>query len=227
MDLNKTPYTTITDAFAEASFTARDQTYCNTHFHTLIEISTALPDIEHLPPDPVQPWILLSPWIDIVKRSQRLHDDSVHQIRLPGPFLALLASAIKVGIYMGRLNASDAEDLEECFPKKTTRDIPLSELFADGQKYFARLDTCSLKDAADGPTGAVTSVKQLWTRLATSARGSTGIRALRAFDENMPIYLYLFPWNERIRTEREYRVFCPPDTGRIAAISQYKWHQPW
>ncbi len=127
---------------------------------------------------------------------------------------------------MGRMNASDAEDLDECFPRTTTRGVPLSELFAGG-KYFARLDTSSLKDAADGGQGAVTSVEQLWTRLATSARACQGIRSLRAQDEDVAVYVYLFPWNKGMKTSLEYRVFCPRDRGRIAAVSQYRWHEPW
>lgn len=41
--------------------------------------------------------------------------------------------------------------------------------------------------------------------------------------------MFLFPWDDSIRTELEYRVYCPPSTSvsRIAAISQYKWHAPW
>lgn len=127
---------------------------------------------------------------------------------------------------MGRMNASDAEDLDEYFPRTTTRGIPLSELLGE-DKFFARLDTCSLKDAADGGQGAVTSVEQLWTRLATSARACQGIRSLRAQDEDVAVFLYLFPWNEGMKTSLEYRVFCPPDGGRIAAVSQYRWHEPW
>ena len=74
----------------------------------------------------------------------------------------------------------------------------------------------------------MTSVEELWTRLATSMRACNGIKALRAIDERASVYLFLFPWNEEIRTEKEYRVFCPPtDWGRISAVSQYKWHEPW
>ena len=226
MNLNKTPYSAISDAFTERSSTGREQTFCNTHFHTHSEISAVLPNIGHLSPDPVQPWVLLEPWLDIITSSQRLRDEDVHRIRLPGPLLALLISASEVGIYMGRVTTSDAEDLEECFPRTTTRGLPLSQLFERG-KYFPRLNTCSLKDAADGGQGAVTSAKQLWTRLVTSARACNGIRSILAFDDSAPIHLYLFPWNEGMRTELEYRVFCPPEMGRIAAISQYQWHEPW
>ena len=50
--------------------------------------------------------------------------------------------------------------------------------------------------------------------------------------------MYLFPWREDIRTELEYRVYCPPPLAesdnpgksaeaKISAISQYNWHTPW
>lgn len=64
-------------------------------------------------------------------------------------------------------------------------------------------------------------------RLATSARGMTGIRDLRKEDLSTPIFMYLFPWQDNMRTELEYRVYCPPKTGKIAAISRYKWHAQW
>ena len=53
----------------------------------------------------------------------------------------------------------------------------------------------------------------------------SGIRDLR--QASIPIHMYLFPWDDTVRTELEYRVYCPPSTGKIAAISQYKWHAPW
>lgn len=152
-----------------------------------------------------------------------MNEDDIHRIKLPGSFLTTLASAFAVGLYMGRINASDAEDLEETVPKTTTRGTNIAELIENG-RYFVRLNTCSLKDAFVGGTGPVTSVKQLWTRLATSQRAHNGVMSMRAFDIIAPIYLYLFPWDDNVRTELEYRVFCPPGAGRIAAISQYKWH---
>ena len=127
---------------------------------------------------------------------------------------------------MGRINRSDPQDLEKYFPQTTTRGVSLAELFEKG-RYFARLHTCSMKDAADGGQGLVTSAEQLWTRLATSARACNGIQAMRRFDERAGLNLYLFPWNNSMETELEYRVFCSPDLGKIAAISQYKWHEPW
>lgn len=49
-------------------------------------------------------------------------------------------------MYIGRLERSSIEDLEELFPPSTSRGALLLELFTDG-KYFGRLNTCGLKDA--------------------------------------------------------------------------------
>ena len=226
MKLRIIPYTEIEKALEEEKTTVTDQRYCNTCFHKPAEIAAALPNIEHKPPDSVQPWVLLEPWLDLIASSRNINEDDIHRIKLPGSFLAVLITAQAVGIRMGRINASHAEDLEETFPKTTTNGINIAELL-QSRKYFVRLNTCSLKDAIAGGTGPVTSVEQLWTRLATSPRAHNGITSMRAYDMSAPIYLYIFPWDDNLRTELEYRVFCPPGAGRIAAISQYKWHARW
>lgn len=40
----------------------------------------------------------------------------------------------------------------------------------------------------------------------------------------MQIPMYFLPFNEKMRTDMEFRVFCPPGEGMIAAVSQYRWH---
>lgn len=138
---------------------------------------------------------------------------------------------------MGHLAKDNAEGLADVFPKTTIRGDDLEDLLRGNQRFFVRLDTCSLKDALVGE-GYIKDVKDLWTRLATSARGMSGVGSLRDSDMSMPIYMYLFPWRADMRTELEYRVYCPPplaegnDPGKsaeakIAAISQYNWHTPW
>ncbi|KAL8684692.1 MAG: hypothetical protein Q9218_008183, partial [Villophora microphyllina] len=104
-----------------------------------------------------------------------------------------------------------------------------------------------LKDALSttSESGLVKGRRDLWTRLATSQRGMTGVNDLRRAGER--VVMFLFPWDERMTTELEYRVFCCPILGpdddvlgkgregegglnvgvRMAAISQYKWHAPW
>lgn len=79
------------------------------------------------------------------------------------------------------------------------------------------MDPCSLKDAVIGQ-GPVKNVRDLWTRLATSARGTTGIASLLSTEssslhpvaEEQPVYIYLLPWRETMNTSLEYRVICAP-----------------
>lgn len=145
-------------------------------------------------------------------------------------------SKSQVALQIGHLAKDDAEDLADAFPKTTTRGADLKKLVRDN-KFFARLDTCSLKDALIGD-GYIKDVNDLWTRLATSARGMSGIRSLRDLDRSMRVYIYLFPWSTHMKTELEYRVYCPPPhaeekksamsaEAKISAISQYCWHTAW
>lgn len=71
----------------------------------------------------------------------------------------------------------------------------------------------------------MTSIEQIWQRIATSDRALTGIKDLRQAGVEMK--LFLLPWNERIRPEHEYRGFCAPNGGKVTAVSQYRWFQPW
>ncbi len=220
--LNVIPYATVQAALQEAHQNFRETRKYNTNFHTREEITAVLPNVTHYDPDD-QPWILLEPWLDLITSSRGLQERDIHRILLPGKFLVHLIHASGVGLQLGRVSASDAEDLADAFPKLTTQG-EIIENVAQKDKYFVRLDTCSLKDAIAG-AGPLQSTTDLWTRLATSARGMTGLKDLRK--AGMPIYLYLFSWDETLRTNLEYRVYCPPDTDKIAGISQYEWHAPW
>ena len=220
--LNVIPYVSIQEALKAANQEFRETREYNTKFHTREEITAVLPNITHFSPED-QPWILLEPWLDLITSSRGLQESKIHRIILPGKFLVLLIHASGVGLQLGRISAGDAEDLVDTFPKLTIRGEIIEDL-VQKDKYFVRLDTCSLKDAIIGE-GPVRSTTDLWTRLAISARGMTGVKDLRK--AGIPIYMYLLPWDTMLRTELEYRVYCPPDKGKIAAMSQYHWHAPW
>lgn len=219
------PFDDIEKSFATANCTGKKQTDYNTHCHGNDEISAVLPEFEHSKPDMAQPWILLEPWLDLIISSQGLTDREVHRVKLPPMFLNRVVPACNVALITGHLADSDLEDLEDSFPSITTRGIPLEKLLREN-RFFVRLDTCSLKDALIGQ-GAIKNTQDLWTRLATSLRGTAGIQALRQDDKDIPIYLYLFPWNASMDNKFEYRVFCAPCGGEISAISQYQWHSLW
>ena len=222
--LKSIPRLAIEQALAQEKDTLQDQRVFNTVFHKREEIESILPDLQHFAPKN-QPWILLEPWLNLIMASQGLREVDVHRIRLPGSFLIQVIHASNVGLQMGSISEDDGEDLAVAFRRKTTGGSTLEDLIKI-KRFFVRLDTCSLKDAIIGK-GPIQSVQDLWMRLATSARGMAGIRDLRSDDPLTPIYMYLFPWKDDIKTELGYRVYCAPPTGKIAAISQYKWHAPW
>ncbi|CAF9939476.1 hypothetical protein IMSHALPRED_001364 [Imshaugia aleurites] len=220
--LNVIPYASVQEALQEAKQDFRETREYNTAFHTREEITAVLPHVTHFNPED-QPWILLEPWLDLITSSRGLQENDIHRILLPGKFLVQLIHASRVGLQLGRISADDAEDLADTFPKLTIRGDCIEDLIQKN-RFFIRLDTCSLKDAIIAE-GSVQSTTDLWTRLATSARGMTELKDLRK--AGMPIYMYLFPWDDMLQTDFEYRVYCPPDMGKIAAISQYKSHAPW
>lgn len=82
-------------------------------------------------------------------------------------------------LIMGRLATTHGEDLSESFPRTPSDGTLLDSLLSENQtkKFFVRMDLCILKDAVIGQ-GPVKNVKDLWIRLATSARGTTGIACL-------------------------------------------------
>lgn len=61
-------------------------------------------------------------------------------------------------------------------------------------------------------------------RLTTSHRATNSI--LRCMEKNGEVDLFFLPFDENMRTEKEYRVFCAPPDGRVTCISQYRWHKP-
>ena len=221
------PFPQVKEALEHKKETGVEQTLYNTCFHTVEEIAAVVPEIKHIDQKKDGGFLLLEPWLDLILRSRGIPDEDVHRVELPGQFVTALIYASSVGFYKGTVSASDAEDLDALFPSRTTRGLLLLDLFNSGHEYFVRLNTCSLKDSLDGGSGAVRSIRTLWTRLATSARGIAGIKQLRNMKPQEPINLYLIPWDGNKNTELEYRVFCPPPDGRITAISQYEWRSPW
>lgn len=208
----------------------------NTHHHSYEEISRILPDLVDRPLSS-RPWLLLSPWLDLIKSSRGLDNEVVHCIELKGGFFPLLQETSKVALRMDHIPADDEEDLAVSFPKKTTAGLEIEDVIQKAP-YFVRMDACSLKDAQIGGPGPVQSVRDLYTRLTTSQRGMMGVNDqidhLRSAGEPVRILMYLFPWDETMQANLEYRVFCPPSSGGterstkgIAAISQYRWHETW
>jgi hypothetical protein len=87
-----------------------------------------------------------------------------------------------------------------------------------------RLDFCSAKDGVKGSL-PVRSAEEVINRLCTSTRASKVLQGI--IDDKTPtkIRLFLVPFNDAMNSQREYRVFCPPMSDRVAAISQYRWFE--
>ena len=184
------PFNSVEVALAEQREALHEQRNFNTTFHTREEVEGTLPELKHFSPED-QPWILISPWLNLIASARALQETRIHRIVSPGTFLVQLVLASKVGLQMGKLLKDDAEDIADAFSRATSRGDKLEELIRTN-KFHVRLDTCSLKDALIGE-GHVKSTKDLWTHLGTSARGMAGIKDLRSQNPSTPVSLYLFP----------------------------------
>ncbi|KAE9370062.1 hypothetical protein N431DRAFT_492250 [Stipitochalara longipes BDJ] len=92
------------------------------------------------------------------------------------------------------------------------------------QGLFLRLDASSPKDGVKG-TQPLRTIDEIILRLATSHRAVNAITALlRNGAKEIPLFFLLY--NPKMRTDKEFRVFCPPGGGRISTVSQYRWHAP-
>ncbi|KAK4553683.1 hypothetical protein LTR86_009181 [Recurvomyces mirabilis] len=240
MRLRIVPFSDVRSAIT--SSTAYDpQSQFNTHEHSISEITAAVPNVDHRArSEREQPWLRLRSWLDLILESQRIDPGKAHQIKLPGWYCDDLVRAGATWEMSRRISADVWEDMRDGFPERTASGHAVDALFTSTDhvpmRYFVRLDACSLKDAeilpsgkdtdADRPMGnvALTSASELWQRILTSVRGCRGIKEARNSEED--VYIYLLPWREDVVRGIEFRVFCPPHEGRIAAISQYVWHKP-
>lgn len=93
---------------------------------------------------------------------------------------------------------------------------------------FLRLDACSPKDGAYlvPDKKSLHTIEEVILRLVTSMRARNSlVNSLE--DGNDSFDLFFLPFDDRMRSELEYRVFCPPGAKKITCVSQYQWHKPW
>ena len=237
MNLVHIPFSAVRAALdrREAEWNQETTDSYNTSHHSHADITRVLPDVDHHVPDLHTEH--LDNWLPVIASSQ--HVRSYHIVELSRRCVSALVSARAGWAFNERIIPSVMEDLMECFPLITSTTITaghtsssppvnhnIAELLANDD-FFVRLDGCSPKDG-QGPSRPRT-LKHVITKLVTS------VRAWRALEETLQgrneqkARLYLLPFRPHMNPDREYRVFCPPKTGvhRIAAISQYRWGQPW
>jgi len=82
---------------------------------------------------------------------------------------------------------------------------------------FLRLDASSPKDGVGG-TQPLKSADEVVLRLTTSHRAMNAITKL-VEEGAQEIPMYFLPFNDKMMTEKEFRVFCSPGEGNIAAVS--------
>ncbi|KAI1136401.1 hypothetical protein F5Y05DRAFT_420148 [Hypoxylon sp. FL0543] len=184
-------------------------------------------------------------WLPLILRSRGLSPSVAQTVTLSSAQARLLLKVADASIPAGYINRLYREEVdEEVVPAFAHLQFPPEGL-------FMRLDACSAKDSVQKVPGrpSLHSVEDTILRLITSQRARNALsKALQpsikrsGFDlekiGNEPLELFFLPFNHRMQSAREYRVFCPPilkltDTStpirhtHISAISQYQWHKPW
>ncbi|KAI1110390.1 hypothetical protein F5Y14DRAFT_428927 [Nemania sp. NC0429] len=208
-------YKNLSQAQADGSLEA----HFNTSFHT----DTEAPDLPTIPSE--RPY-LFKRWLPLILRSRGLETGDSQVVTFSLAQARLLLQVAEASLPAGSINRIYQEEVnEEIAPAFTTLTFPPEGL-------FMRLDACSAKDGVQKipRTPALRSVEQILLLLLTSRRARNALSNALEGDADT-FELFFTPWNDRMRPDREYRVFCPPfrspDSLRISAISQYRWHRQW
>lgn len=159
-------------------------------------------------------------WLPLILESRGLDPSVCQTVSLSRSQIATILNAAKSSIHTGELSRAFGEDLEdEVHPAFTGLRFPPEGL-------FMRLGACSLKDSATGGQLAARSVEDAVRQISTSLRAYITLTNILKTDDTSAKILCV-PFDARMDTAQEYRVFCVPETLRISAVSQYKWHKPW
>lgn len=186
----------------------------NTCFHRVDEADL---------PRPSEEPYSFSRWLPLILETRNIEPADAQTINLSPAQARLLLNAASASIVTGNLNQAYLEDI---------KDEIIEPLFS-GLRFpdsglFMRLNGCSPKDGKQRIPGqlALHSIEDIILRLTTSERACNMLtKALDSKEERAPIIF--LPFNNRMASRREYRVYCNPIEARITAISQYCWHKPW
>ncbi|KAL1864900.1 hypothetical protein Daus18300_007467 [Diaporthe australafricana] len=211
------------DAVKNGMDTNSQPKHFNTAFHTVDEA----PGYE----SPSEAAYSFKRWLPVVLKSRNLPASVLQVVRLTIPQTRLLIQACDASITKGSINLLFVEDVEDVIEPAFAR------LVFPPEGLFMRLDACSPKDGAQSVPGqvAVHRVKEAVLRLVTSLRCRNALvismenieGGSDSGSEGGGTEIYFLPFNDRMRSEREYRVFCPPSGKVITGISQYRWHKEW
>lgn len=181
----------------------------NSNFHTELE-APGLP----IPSETPQSFLR---WLPLITRSQAIPPTSIQHIILTPPQTQLILDASQASLHTRELNRLYAEELADLKSAFNSLSFP-------PEGFFLRLDECSPKDGVRG-IAPLKSAEQIILRLTTSHRATNAM--IRQRDKNGGfVELVFLPYNGKMDTAKEFRVFCAPPDGRITGVSQYKWHKP-
>lgn len=133
-----------------------------------------------------------------------LFHDKVHIITLDKEDLLWIKEAFDIGGISGRFPRSYQEELDEACQKNHYR-------FPTNNKYFVRTDYVSLKHGIHG-TGPYTNIKSVIESIVTSKHNHSCFRP-----EDTICNIYLMPWIENYKEEKEFRVFVC--CNKVVAVS--------
>lgn len=194
----------------------------NTSFCTLEQLPRPVDRVSEEP-------YALSEWLPLIAATRGIAASSTQVVRLTSAQARLLVEASAVSIITGDLSRAHKEDLDDIVrPAFSTLAYP-----SNGAGLFMRLDGCSPKDATcrlhDGkqPQSKMLSSSDILLRLTTSQRAANDLTKSLARESDTDTPVFFTPFNSRMGSALEYRVFCIPGSGRISAVSQYQWHKPW
>lgn len=222
MELEIIPFTTVEHAILEARAEMKTTNKFNTAQHSHDEIATVVPEspgFQHVKPSMVPGKYYY--WISLIMTSQGSKE--WHVLELSRHLASEILNVFSIWHITGNLNHDYIANLVDLFPARTLTGVDTRALC--GSDWFLRLDLCSPKDGKSGIQPA-RYVVDFVEKLCTSMRATTAIRDILDEGPETKPRLYLVPYNKDMDPGREFRVFCPPPTGKIAAISQYRWTEP-
>ncbi|KAF4342682.1 hypothetical protein FBEOM_3342 [Fusarium beomiforme] len=182
----------------------------NTCFHTIEEIPAQI-RAEHLKCPSEEPCSFRR-WLPLILEARNLDLNAVQIVKFTPAQAKLIIAASATSIITGEHNRAYEEDInEEIIPH-------LSSLKFPAEGLFMRLDHGSPKDGRQTVPGRLSlhSPNDIILRLTTSQRAQNEMRKI--LEEGSPtIDLNFLPFNKRMGSKREYRVYCAPAAGAITA----------
>ncbi|KAF3007843.1 hypothetical protein E8E13_010752 [Curvularia kusanoi] len=223
---------------ATSHATERSQNF-NTAHHKRLEITSLVPEsasfTHKAPPWTAYGYVL---WQPLIARSQKMRDSQVVQI--PSFLYDDLMRCHAAWLSTNTIAAALVSEVVDAW-QSTRRGGELARLLDGDKKWFIRLDQMAPKDSPFGGKSPSTTMADVVIKLCSSMRAHGCLleeqRNAGSEAREMKIDIVINTWDDGMRAETEFRVFVPPpaargalptpDSLRIAAISQYKWHAPF